>query len=32
MQGAALDVPYIQSWVDTLELSEQWRSAQERAG
>ena len=32
MQGAALDVTYIQSWVDRLELSEQWRSARERAG
>ena len=31
MQGEALDVQYIQSWVDALGLAEQWRGALERA-
>jgi hypothetical protein len=32
MQSEALDLPYIESWVDTLGLHEQWRAARERAG
>jgi hypothetical protein len=31
MQSEALDIPYIESWVDALGLSEQWRAARERA-
>lgn len=32
MQGEKLDVPYIESWVDALGLSDQWRVTRERAG
>jgi len=32
MQSETLDVTYIESWVDALGLSEQWRAARERAG
>lgn len=32
MQSETLDMPYIESWVDALELSEQWRAAREKAG
>jgi hypothetical protein len=28
MQGERLDLPYIDRWVDLLELQEQWRAAQ----
>ena len=31
MQGEALDVSYIESWVNSLGLGEQWRAARERA-
>ncbi|HEX3533582.1 MAG TPA: hypothetical protein VHT23_05135 [Gemmatimonadaceae bacterium] len=32
MQSEKLDIPYIESWVDALELGEQWGKARERAG
>ena len=32
MQGDALDLSYIEYWVDALELHDQWRLARERAG
>lgn len=32
MQSETLDIAYIESWVDALELREQWRAARERAG
>ncbi|MGZ5444002.1 MAG: hypothetical protein ACXW5U_18245 [Thermoanaerobaculia bacterium] len=32
MQSEVLDVAYIESWVDALGLSVQWRAARERAG
>jgi len=31
IQAGKLDLAYIQSWVDALGISEQWRAAQERA-
>lgn len=32
MQRESLDYPYIEHWVDLLEVREQWTKAQERAG
>ncbi|HEX3583673.1 MAG TPA: hypothetical protein VH087_18035, partial [Thermoanaerobaculia bacterium] len=32
MQSEKLDIPYIETWVDALELGEQWGKARERAG
>lgn len=31
MQSAMLDISYIESWVESFELSEEWRVARERA-
>lgn len=31
VQGANLDLPYVEHWVEALQLSEQWCSARERA-
>jgi hypothetical protein len=31
-QGERLDRPYVERWVHALELQEQWRRAQQRAG
>jgi len=31
MQGDALDLTYVEHWVESLGLQEQWRSAQEKA-
>lgn len=32
IQGAALDIPYVEKWVRELDLEQQWRLALERAG
>jgi hypothetical protein len=32
MQGGKLDIPYIESWIVTLGVDEQWRAAREKAG
>lgn len=32
VQGANLDIPYVEKWVSFLELDEQWRKAQAQAG
>jgi hypothetical protein len=31
MQGKALDLAYIERWVEVLDLNEQWRAARQRA-